>query len=437
MKFLIKGYSKLIDIFLTFLGIVSYNFFNKNFLFFSKRRVKKHQYKKLKKLLIECQKNVPYYKQLFAEINFNPHSDFLSLEDLQKIPILEKDTLIARREDFINVRKNYFYIKTKTSGTSGEPFISYVSYKHWIVEQAVIWRQWKSFGYKFRDKIAIIRSFSPKSGEPLIKNDSIRNFIYYSPYHLSDENMHDYYEDMISRKIKFLRGYPSSLKIFASFCKKYDLSIPNLKGIFLASESLSNDDKSYIKNAFNVPIINHYGLAECVVMFGSLFKDKYLYNYDDYGFLETIEKSNDEFEVVGTNLNNNIMPLIRFNTRDKIKLKIGKDSNESRINFKIIKNISGRGNDVIKTTNKDIPLTNIYTMMGKISEIIQWQIIQKKDLDLIINIKCDIKSELEIKKILNSKLLILKNEDLDIKINMNSGFIRTGEGKIPVFLRKK
>tara|TARA_B100000902_G_C27258383_1_gene889253 strand:- start:885 stop:1634 length:750 start_codon:yes stop_codon:yes gene_type:complete len=249
--------------------------------------------------------------------------------------------------------------------------------------------------------------------------------------------MHDYYEDMISRKIKFLRGYPSSLKIFASFCKKYDLSIPNLKGIFLASESLSNDDKSYIKNAFNVPIINHYGLAECVVMFGSLFKDKYLYNYDDYGFLETIEKSNDEFEVVGTNLNNNIMPLIRFNTRDKIKLKIGKDSNESRINFKIIKNISGRGNDVIKTINKDIPLTNIYTMMGKISEIIQWQIIQKKDLDLIINIKCDIKSELEIKKILNSKLLILKNEDLDIKINMNSGFIRTGEGKIPVFLRKK
>ena len=382
-------------------------------------------------------KNVPYYKQLFAEINFNPHSDFLCLEDLQKIPILEKDTLIARREDFINVRKKYFYIKTKTSGTSGEPFISYVSYKHWIVEQAVIWRQWKSFGYKFRDKIAIIRSFSPKNGEPLIKNDSIRNFIYYSPYHLSDENMHDYYEDMISRKIKFLRGYPSSLKIFASFCKKYDLSIPNLKGIFLASESLSNDDKSYIKNAFNVPIINHYGLAECVVMFGSLFKDKYLYNYDDYGFLETIEKSNDEFEVVGTNLNNNIMPLIRFNTRDKIKLKIGKDSNESRINFKIIKNISGRGNDVIKTTNKDIPLTNIYTMMGKISEIIQWQIIQKKDLDLIINIKCDIKSELEIKKILNSKLLILKNEDLDIKINMNSGFIRTGEGKIPVFLRKK
>ena len=108
MKFLIKGYSKLIDIFLTFLGIISYNFFNKNFLFSSKTKIKNYQYKKLKKLLIECQKNVPYYKQLFSEINFNPHSDFLTLEDLQKIPILEKDTLIAKREDFINQYLNRF-----------------------------------------------------------------------------------------------------------------------------------------------------------------------------------------------------------------------------------------------------------------------------------------------------------------------------------------
>ncbi len=437
MKFLIKGYSKLIDIFLTFLGIISYNFFNKNFLFSSKTKIKNYQYKKLKKLLIECQKNVPYYKQLFSEINFNPHSDFLTLEDLQKIPILEKDTLIAKREDFINVRKKHFYIKTKTSGTSGEPFISYVSYTHWIVEQAVIWRQWKSFGYKFRDSMAIIRSFSPKDGEPLIKHDRIRNFTYYSPYHLSDKNMHDYYKDMISRKIKFLRGYPSSLKIFASFCKKHDLSIPNLKGIFLASETLNSNDRSHIKNTFNAPIINHYGLAECVVMFGSLYKDNHLYNYDEYGFLEEIKKSNNEFEVVGTNLNNHIMPLVRFNTRDKIKLNCGEDSNKSRINFKKIKSIIGRGNDVIKTKDKNIPLTNIYTMMAKISEITQWQIVQKKNLDLTINIKCDFKSELKIKKILNSKLMILKEENLDIEININSDFIRTGEGKIPVFLRCK
>lgn len=437
MEFIIKKLSILLDILLTFLGIISYNFFNKNFLFSSKDRIKNYQYKKLKKLLIECQNNVPYYKQLFAEINFNPHFDFHSLEDLKKIPILEKDTLIARRKDFINAKKKYFYIKTKTSGTSGEPFISYVSFRHWIVEQAVIWRQWKSFGYKFRDTMAIIRSFNPKDGEPLIKNDKIRNFIYYSPYHLSDKNMNDYHRDMISRKVKFLRGYPSSLKIFASYCKKNDLIIPNLKGIFLASESLNDNDKQFISNTFNAPVINHYGLAECVVMIGSLNDDKHLYNYDDYGFLETIKKSNDEFEIIGTNLNNNIMPLIRFNTGDKIKIDADQDSNKRKINFKKIKNIYGRGNDIIKTKNKEIPITNIYTVMSKISEIIKWQIIQKKDLDLMLNVKCDIKSELKIKNILESKLLIFKKEDIDIQININSNFIRTGEGKIPVFVREK
>ena len=74
----------------------------------------------------------------------------------------------ARPQDFINPKINN-YVIMKTSGTSGTPFLARIDFKHWIVEQAVIWRQWKSFGYKFRDKIALLRSYAPGKGDKLIK----------------------------------------------------------------------------------------------------------------------------------------------------------------------------------------------------------------------------------------------------------------------------
>ena len=65
-------------------------------------------------------------------------------------------------------------------------------------------------------------------------------------------------------------------------------------------------------------------------MIGNIFSDNYLYNYDDYGYLELI--NGNKVNMVGTNLNNHAMPLIRYNTNDigfidlneedkKIKLK--------------------------------------------------------------------------------------------------------------------
>ena len=238
--------NKIKDIYLTFLGIIFYKFHHKSFVKRSKKIIK-YQFKKLKNLLIDAGTNVPYYNKLFKEIDFNPKRDFKKIEDLKKIPILNQNDVRARPQDFINPKINN-YLKMTTSGTSGTPFSSRVDFKHWIVEQAVIWRQWKSFGYKFRDKIALLRSYAPGKDDKLIKVDNLRNFIYYSPYHLNKENCADFHRDMVKRKIKFLRGYPSSIKIFTSYCKSNQLKLNSLKGILLASETLLENDKRYIKS---------------------------------------------------------------------------------------------------------------------------------------------------------------------------------------------
>ena len=422
---------KLTDILLTIIGICNYYFFHKNFIYKKESFIKKYQFRKIKKLLIHCSKNVPYYKNLFLKIKFNPERDFNSLNDLTKIPVLNKETVRKNWNSFIS-EKSIYYLKLKTSGSTGNPLEVCVSYKHWIVEQAVIWRQWKSFNYKFRDSIAILRSFAPKENESLIKVDKLRNFIFYSPYHLSDKNMEVYYRDMIRRKIKFLRGYPSSIKIFTNFCKIRNYKLDSLKGVLFASETLNELDKIFIKDYFEVPIINHYGLAECIVMIGSIEDDCNLFNYDDYGFLELVEE-NGNSKIVGTNLNNFKMPLIRYDTGDFASFT-KENISSHKIKMKKISDVLGRENDYITTENKKIPLINIYTTFAGYKKIIKYQIIQQNINAIKIIVLCDKKYESEISNDLYKDMYFLKNDNIKIDIEFSQNFKRLSEGKIPSFI---
>ena len=421
---------KIKDSLLTICGILYYKFFYKNFIFKTSKEISDYQFKKLKKLLISSNLNVPYYNKLFKKINFNPLTDFKSLNDLKKIPILEQEVVRKNPREFIN-KKSKNYSSLNTSGTSGQPFTALVDDAHWVVEQAVIWRQWKSFGYKFRDKIALLRSYAPEKNDTLIKVDYLRNFIYYSPYHLSDENCADFYKDMVRREIKFLRGYPSSIKIFTSYCKRNQLKINSLKGVFLASETLLENDKKYIKDYFNVPVINHYGLAECVVMIGNIFSDKHLYNYDDYGYLELIKYGN-KINIIGTNLNNHAMPLIRYNTNDMAL--IDPNDEDKKIKLKQIKSITGRQNEYIITNKEKIPLTNIYTIFSKHQNIAKWQIVQRRINKLDVLLLCAENDKDIIKGKLINDLSILERKDININVIFTSEFERFGEGKIPPFI---
>ena len=81
----------------------------------------------------------------------------------------------------------------------------------------MIFRHWFQAGYKLRDHIAILRSYSPKKDQPIIKYSPFQNWTYYSPHHMDDKSMQYFYLDMKKKKTKVLRGYPSSLFLFANY----------------------------------------------------------------------------------------------------------------------------------------------------------------------------------------------------------------------------
>ncbi len=356
-----------------FLGIIAYYLRYKYTQYWSQERVDKYQFVRLKKMLIQANKTV-YYAKLFKEIGFNPFEDFKSLNDLIKIPITSKSNVKLNTEDFVveNLKKKalLFY----TSGSTGNPMKAYIHPLHWIIEQAVIYRHWKWGGYNFWDSTAMIRSYSPRKGEPLTKYSKLLNTTYFSPFHLSEKHMLEYYDKMKELKVVILRGYPSSIKAFVVFLSKNNLKLVGVKQVLTASEVLTSEDRSFIEEVLECKVSNHYGLAEQIVLMGDCENHSHLHNYFEYGFIELLDTDQPNIKrIIGTNLHNKTMPILRYDTGDLALIDNSKC--KCRRNGISIKNIIGRNDQSIKTPNGyEIPSVNFYTMFEHYLEINQWQI---------------------------------------------------------------
>jgi len=415
-------------------GISLYYFRYRYTQFWSENKIDNYQFKRLRKQLIQAS-ITQYYSKLFKELNFNPRTDFKSLNDLEKIPVTEKNKVKENTHLFINHKYKNKSLPFYTSGTTGNPMKALIHPLHWLIEQAVIFRHWSWGGYNFRDATAMLRSYSPKEGEPLTKYSRPLNTTYFSPFHLTDENMMMYYNLMIDLKTEVLRGYPSSVKIFALFLKKNSLKINSIKQILVASEVLTDNDRNIIESVFDCKISNHYGLAEQIVMFGDCENHTHLHNYFEYGYVELLDTDRPNIKkIIGTNLHNKTMPIIRYDTGD---LAIVDDSKcKCSRNGITIKNIIGRHDQLIRTPNGyDIPSVNFYTMFEHYLEIDQWQITYDDENINFNYLSLEGLNNIKLKE-LNLKIENrINNSGFKYTLNEVSGFYQKSEGKTPVIVK--
>jgi phenylacetate-CoA ligase len=421
------------DLYYTFEGVRLYSKMLKKSCYWAPEKMAKYQLVKLKYLLIESYEGTTYYKELFNSIGFNPYTDFNTLTDLSKVPILSKEFVKKNKASFVNSKHTKNSILFRTSGSTGVPFEILVHPNQWILEQGVVWRHWKWGGYNFRDSLAMVRSFVPPNDRTLWRTSNISNFTYFSPFHLNDDNMAKYLDHMIAKKIVVLRGYPSSIASLADFVLRSGHAIPKIKLVLTASEILTDKDRRLIENAFATKVSNHYGLAEQIVMMGDCEKHEGLHNYDEYGYLELIDTDDPSIKrIVGTNLNNLTTPLIRYDTGD-LAVVAAKPCSCGRT-LPTIKNIIGRRDAVIKTKEGfEIPTVNFYTMFEDFQELERWQIVQLSLIEIDFKVQGEqlsaerlIALEKEIKRRLS--------DTMKVNIQVNAEFIKKGEGKTNSFI---
>jgi len=287
---------------------------------------KKRQLKSLKEILTHCQRNVPYYQELFKKLGFKPETS-QTLEDLHRLPLLEKRNVLKNPEKFLarNFKKSDMVLE-ETSGTSGSPLKVYWDKKFYAWIYALYEQRMRgSAGVSMKDRRANLtgKVLVPANQKkpPFWRYNIAEKQLYMSSYHLSESNIPYYVKALKKFKPRFIIGYPASIYPIAKYLINSKEEIPSLNAIISCSEYLSDETRSIVEEGFRCRVFNHYGSVEWVTAINEC-EEGNLHITPEFGIIEVLDSKGELVprgqvgEMICTGLLNCAMPLIRYRTGD-------------------------------------------------------------------------------------------------------------------------
>jgi phenylacetate-CoA ligase len=334
---------------------------------------KSYQLEKTKELLKFSNENIPYYKNLFKSNGFD--YNIKHLDDLKNIPILTKEDIINNFNSLINKNFDGKHYKMNSSGTTGKRLEILGTDDLFKIEAAFITNAFNDHGSRlYEDHSVWLRRYSPSVDDPIFFNDPELNRSYMSAFDLNDDTIFEYVKYINSTKTKTLVSYPSTLYYFSLLCGKYNLRLTHVRHMHGASEVCLPQWRNKIKEITGIDIKMHYGQVEKVSFAhqdskNNFYRENLLYGLNEY------DENN---IIIGTGFYNQVMPLIRYKTNDKVILN--NDVELKGCNPKTILDIEGRNGDMLITNvGSYVPAVNFYSFMSKINEVDMFQIVQKKE----------------------------------------------------------
>lgn len=385
---------------------------------------------RLKNIVKHCYETVPYYTELFNELGID-YKSIKTIEDLKVLPILTKETVKNNFQNFIStsIPKNEM-IMSHTNGTTGSGF-QFFTTKSSISEQwATWWRYRKNIGLSTDMRCAIFggKPIVPRrqSKPPFWRFNIPLNQIYFSSYHLNNHSIKYYIDALNTYKLKWIHGFPSAIVLIASYMIENNIKLNyKLNFITTGSENLLTHQKDIIFQAFGIYPKEHYGLAEGVANI-SEHLDGNLYVDEDFSVVEFVDLGNEGKHIIGTNLTNFAMPLLRYDTKDIADVCT---NNESTYYGRRVLAIDGRKEDYV-TMKDGTKVGRIAHVFSDIISVKEAQIYQDKSGGIEVRIvKTSLYTKNDEEKII-SNLKERLGSDIEISIIYVDYIQRTKSGKL-------
>jgi phenylacetate-CoA ligase len=332
--------------------------------------------------------NVPYYRRLFERIDLLP-KEIESLDDLRRIPLLEKETVRSHPEDFWADNIPLWQIREgRTSGTTGVP----MRIRHTRGAVQKVWaamerlRNWGGVSRYDRRVSFTGKMFVPTSRPAdgiYWRHDWAGKRLLFSVYHLNPTTCEDYVEKLREFNPSFIDGYPAAIYEIASFMLKHNISPPTMvEAIFPTAEMLTSDMRSAIEEAFDARVHNQYGATELACHAGECEYGT-MHVSPEIGIVEIIDDQGQpveegEFgELVLTGLVNYAMPLIRYRIGDTAVRGSENHLCKCGRHLPSIERLTGRLDDLVITTDgREINILN-YHMFKWADHVVESQVIQE------------------------------------------------------------
>ncbi|OPY01427.1 MAG: Phenylacetate-coenzyme A ligase [Syntrophorhabdus sp. PtaB.Bin047] len=388
------------------------------------------QERAMKRLIAHAYARVPYYRRLFDSAGIDP-TGIASLDDLQSLPLLTKDVILANYPNGIlaSGMNRGECSRRMTSGSSGKKLEVVLDYKVAMLYRLMQFRQLIDIGYQPWDTIAYVR-YSPPITSIMPQRIGLfrRSFI---PLEWEPERQA---AEIVRTRPRIVNAYPSVLYLLAKTLGREDGSRLDFKFLMSNSELLTAHAREYIEDVFRCKVYDDYSCLEfSAIAFECRMQN--LHVAADNVILEVLDESGNRLpagepgRIVLTSLNNYSMPYIRYEIGD-VGVLSGEECPCGRC-FPVLKAIVGRCDDFLVLPSGQLldPQTVVF-QIETIPEVREFRVVQQEDRSLTVNIVPQSTDEFQkIREEIRAKLHALLGGGIPVEVIEARSLDRGSTGK--------
>lgn len=357
-------------------------------------------WEKVKKLLDLAYNNVAWYKNRYSALGLHPN-DITRPEHFQQIPILTRTELVENYQSFISDKCEPSSLKISTTGGStGTPLK--IGMQKSGQRELPKWQMLNWWGLSPSENMATIYRGIPESGLKKLAMSVIQwpqKVIRLDATQITQQKIEAFIKFYRKNSPLIIHGYVGALDTIADYLLENSIRLSPPKVIWTTAAPLNEIQERKIETAFGAPVCDQYGCSEIYFIAAECPHKNGLHQFSDKVRLEIVNEQNqlvpnEEYgKIILTNLEDHHFPLIRYENGDR-----GRYLNHTcscGINYPLIDKVKGRISDNITLPDGTV-LTGEYltTIFDHFTDLIkQFQLIQKKDSSIQINVVLNYSSD--------------------------------------------
>ena len=276
---------------------------------------------KLRRLVDHACQQVPIYRRLWTEAGLRPE-DIRSLDDLARLPVVDKPTLRAAFPDQALARSvdPRELVPYTSSGSTGEPFRFTMTRAEKGLRWAVMFRCWAWAGLRQGVRYANLMGQhahgSLQGGARQTLEQRLIGMLHIPAFAVHDERLDEVIQTLVRYRPRLLRSYPATAHRLALALAERGIDLP-LHSVLTTGEVLYPFQRAAIEAQFRCQVYDAYGGDGMDVAFQCGHCAGYHINAEAV-LVEVLDAagqpvaSGSEGQIVLTNLNNLAMPFVRY-----------------------------------------------------------------------------------------------------------------------------
>jgi len=328
-----------------------------------------------------------FLSETISKSPFYKNYKLVSLDQIDQLPVIKKEDLRQHIDEVYTISKGEGIV-SKTGGTTGKSLEVLFSKENMQERFALLDDFRNRYGYKLGKKTAWFSGKDLLTPSDINKNrfwktDRLYQVRYYSTFHIKEDHLKYYVENLIKYKPEYFVGFPSTILEIANYGLKngYDFPKDTVKAIFPTAETITPEMRLSIETFFKTKMYNQYASSEgAPFIFECEMGNLHLELQS--GVFEVLDENghpSNSGRLVVTSFTTAATPLIRYDIGDSISLEDKAVKCACDNHNPLVKEILGRVDDYIYSPqNGKINLGNVSNTLKDTKGIIRFQVIQNE-----------------------------------------------------------